>query len=486
MSHSVAVNKWDCYEIKLQGPNEGNPFTSIQLSAEFICKDRTIKTEGFYDGDGTYIIRCMPDVEGLWQYQTESNVPELSGITGNFTCTEPLQDARGVVRANNTHYFAYDDGTPFIPLGTTAYAWIHQEKELVEKTTDTLSKNAFNKIRMCVFPKHYDFNHNEPPMFAYERNHDGTFNHFRFNVKFFRYLEGLVAKLRDFSIEADIILFHPYDRWGFSEMASEADDLYLKYITARLSAFRNVWWSLANEYDLMHAKKMEDWDRFCNILVKYDPYNHLRSIHNCRPQDRYDHNKTWITHACFQYQEDDLSVIGKWREQYNKPIVIDECGYEGDIDHGWGNLPPQELVYKSWQFVMSGAHTCAHGETYYNPEEILWWSKGGVLKGQSPARLAFLREIIEGIPYQLNPSNKWSSWDFKGISTEDEGFIIIYYGRKQPSFKRLNIPDGQKYKAEIIDTWNMTRKPIDQILQGKCRITLPGKQFIALCLRKVD
>ena len=27
------------------------------------------------------------------------------------------------------------------------------------------------------------------------------------------------------------------------------DDRYLRYVVARLAAYRNVWWSLANEYD---------------------------------------------------------------------------------------------------------------------------------------------------------------------------------------------------------------------------------------------
>ena len=52
---------------------------------------------------------------------------------------------------------------------------------------------------------------------------------------------------------------HPYDRWGFSIMNAEEDDLYWNYIVARFSAYRNVWWSLANEYDLMPAKKQADW-----------------------------------------------------------------------------------------------------------------------------------------------------------------------------------------------------------------------------------
>ena len=63
-----------------------------------------------------------------------------------------------------------------------------------------------------------------------------------------------------------MILFHPYDAWGFKAMPPEADDCYLRYAVARLSAYRNVWWSIANEYDLVKAKTMKDWDRFFRIV----------------------------------------------------------------------------------------------------------------------------------------------------------------------------------------------------------------------------
>ena len=39
---------------------------------------------------------------------------------------------------------------------------------------------------------------------------------------------------------------------------------------------------------------MADWDRFFRIVQESDPYQHLRSIHNCR--GFYDHAKPWVTH----------------------------------------------------------------------------------------------------------------------------------------------------------------------------------------------
>ena len=63
-----------------------------------------------------------------------------------------------------------------------------------------------------------------------------------------QHLEQRVGQLRSLGIEADVILFDPYDkgRWGFDRMDAATDDRYIRYIVARLGAYRNVWWSLAN------------------------------------------------------------------------------------------------------------------------------------------------------------------------------------------------------------------------------------------------
>ena len=43
----------------------------------------------------------------------------------------------------------------------------------------------------------------------------------RFNPKHFQLVEKSIEELRDLSIEADLIVMHPYDRWGFSMMDRE-------------------------------------------------------------------------------------------------------------------------------------------------------------------------------------------------------------------------------------------------------------------------
>ena len=170
---------------------------------------------------------------------------------------------------------------------------------------------------MCIFPKRYTYNANEPIYYPFPRTASGENDLTRFNPAFFHHLETRIADLQALHIEADLILFHPYDRWGYSKMPSDADDRYLRYVVARLAAFRNVWWSMANEYDLMKNKTMADWDRFFRIVQETDPYHHLhRSIHN--GPNFYDHSKPWVTHvsAC-KVQRLSKRARGRWMAQYH-------------------------------------------------------------------------------------------------------------------------------------------------------------------------
>jgi hypothetical protein len=297
------------------------------------------------------------------------------------------------VSVRSQFHFVYADGAPYIPVGTTCYVWNHQRDALEECTLETLKTAPFNKLRMCVFPKHYDYNQNEPVYHPFEGAPIGNgtrWDFTRFNPVFFQHLESRIGDLLKLGVEADLILFHPYDRWGYSTMDRATDERYLRYIVARLAAYRNVWWSFANEYDLMPAKTMQDWDRLFQLVQECDPYQHLRSIHNCR--EFYDHAKPWVTHCSIQ--SSDLARAAEWRKLYRKPVVFDECCYEGNINHGWGNIPAQEMVHRFWEGFARGGYV-GHGETYVHPEDILWWSKGGALHGQSPQRIAFLRRIMD-------------------------------------------------------------------------------------------
>lgn len=478
MSKST-IEKWGMYEITLSGHLDGNPFLDAKIIADFIIGGRKITVNGFYDGNDEYKIRFMPDTVGVWQYQVKSNIASIDGLKGELECISPSKNNHGPVRVIDKYHFAYEDGTPHHPIGTTSYVWNHQSKALEKETLKTLKNAAFNKMRMCVFPKHYKFNNNEPRFYPFEGNKDDGWDFTRFNPEYFQHLEECISSLLELGIEADLILFHEYDNWGFAYMPAEVDDRYLEYITARLSAYRNIWWSLANEFDLMKAKTLADWDRFFKIIQQNDPYDHLRSIHNCR--GFYDHGKPWVTHCSVQHS--DISMTTQWLDTYKKPVVIDECCYEGNITKNWGNITGQEMTHRMWEAYGCGGYA-GHGETYLHPEDILWWSKGGKLYGTSPERISFLVKIINQAPGYLIPRNLEGGLR-TALGYKDE-YFISYIGNRQPKSKEAILPEGKKYKAEVLDTWNMKITPIEGIFEGECEIPLSGLPYQAIRLIALD
>ncbi|AFH62917.1 DUF5605 domain-containing protein [Paenibacillus caseinilyticus] len=481
------VEQWGVFELRLEGPDQGNPYRDCPLQAAFRFGGREVKTAGFYDGGGMYRIRFMPDRQGEWRFETSSPVPELDGISGSFVCTPPSAGNHGPVRVMDEYRFAHEDGTVFHPFGTTCYAWIHLNQGMQEKTLQTLADNGFNKLRMCVFPKHYAFNSEEPDSFPFARRKDGGFDHTRFDPAFFAKLERRILDLQKLGIEADLILFHPYDKghWGFDRMDAEVDDSYLSYVLARLSAFRNVWWSLANEYDFMEEKKPADWDRLFRIVQEEDPYGHPRSIHNgTRMYDHgsvrfYDHAKPWVTHLSVQHWDVTLPPI--WRREYHKPIVIDECCYEGNLPQRWGNITAEEMTRRFWESIVRGAY-CTHGETYTHPDNEIWWAKGGRLYGQSPERITFLKSILEEAPAGYKPIP--GIYDVPTIGVEGE-YYLQYFGIHRPSYREIPLPEDAEFTAEIIDTWEMTITKLDHTLRGRSRLQLPDQLYTAVRIQRV-
>jgi hypothetical protein len=473
-----SVQKWGVFIVELKGPAVGNPYIDIILSAVFKNGKEEIKVPGFYDGNGKYIVRFSPATEGKWTYKTFSNVAELSGKTGALNCVKPSESNHGPLEIYNTYYFKYADGTPYFCVGTTCYQWISQPKELQDLTMKTLASAPFNKIRMCIFPKWYIYNRTEPASAAYVNITDSTFDFTKFNPVFWQNLENRIVELGKLGIQADIVLFHPYDKWGFSTMTKEQDDRYIRYAIARLSAYSNVWWSLANEFDFMtippregHAgnKDVEDWDRFFSILQNEDPYHRFSGIHNGAKW--YDHTKSWVTHASIQSSKLDTGIV--LREKYKKPVVFDECRYEGNIEKGWGQLTAKQMTERFWWGNMNGCYV-GHGETYRAPEDILWWAKGGVLRGESPARIAYSRKIMEALPFtEMTPTRQGTN--VYVLSKPGQEYMV--YALKGGPI-RINLEGKRDYNVELIDTWNMKAKKLDPAKPGEYSFNVPEGGFL--------
>lgn len=230
MKYSKSTERWGIFELTFTTAQTfKNPFMEVSLQGVF-RSGMTVKTvDAFYDGNGIWKIRYMPEEMGTYTFRTVSNQADFHGLSGSFESTAPARDNRGPVRVQDTFHFAYADGTPFFVMGTTAYAWTYRPEEIRQQSLESFSKYGFNKIRMLVFPKHYVGGYNdvnisyEPPVHAFEGT-PGEFDFTRPNPAFFRNYEDRVMDLMNRGIEADVILFHPYDKWNIDQgMNNEAD-----------------------------------------------------------------------------------------------------------------------------------------------------------------------------------------------------------------------------------------------------------------------
>jgi hypothetical protein len=500
------VEKWDFFELSLPGPTAGNPFVGIEFTAVFQNGDHRFEPQGFYDGNGTFKIRCMPDLEGTWTYRTKSNHAMLDGKEGRFTCTPPSPGNHGPVRVRNQYHFGYEDGTPFWPFGTTIYEWPFQSEAKRQATIESLKHAPFNKARFLIIPP-WRPQYNEGPYaldcFPFEGTSKENWDFSRFNPVFFQRVEQCVAQLRDLGIESDLIIFRPYDngKWGFDTMDAETNERYVRYVVARFGAYRNVWWSMANENSFIRHLTDQDWDHLFQLVQTLDPYGHLRSIHNA---DRiYDYNKPWVTHVSLQYYMAVryFGVSPLLRDIYRKPVIHDEINYEGNIVSRWGQLSGEEMVYRFWIAIVGGAYA-THGETNAGePFGDGWISTGGTLSRESPARIAFLRKIVEEGPAQgLNPIEQY--WE-PNMAGQEGQYYLIYFGKDRPTEWLFVLPDnglrpGTRFTADVIDTWDMTITPVKQTFEveridrykfadkGKGEVSLPGKPYMALRIRRAD
>jgi len=487
--------------------------TSVQTSLS------SVTVNGFYDGGSDYKVRFAPPFEGRWKFITSSTADSLNGIAGAVLATKPGPSNHGPVVTRNFS-FEHADGTPYFSVGSTSYQWASMPLAMQHRTLQTLKEGqgdgqVFNKQRMTIFPKWYQHNHQNPVEVgtAYEiipgsvadnetawgcvggqcPGTSGSFDLTRFNVSFWQNYERLLGEMQYMGVIADIIVFHPYDsgHWGFDCMGGRDgasyntthDNFYLRYLAARLSAFSNVWWSMANEWNFCECKSYGTnsstgptpvWDELFHTLSSADPYNRQMSIHN--GQFLYNHSQPWITHVSLQGHEEDTPSL---RAEFGKPVVWDEERYEGNITSAWGALSGEEMTDRFWWGASVGAHV-GHSETimrngFDDDHQPLWWAKGGELIGESPARIKWFRQLWQERKFfgDLIPSQSYfgdeshSAYAANLMTSADGSYQFIHFNRPgrwevplSPTPSSLRGAHDQVWEVRFLDYWSMEVKVI--------------------------
>jgi hypothetical protein len=137
-------------------------------------------------------------------------------------------------------------------------------------------------------------------------------------------------------------------------------------------------------------------------------------------------------------------------------------------------------VRRFWVAAVSGAYA-GHGETYLDPHDVLWWSKGGELHGQSPQRIAFLRRVLEA-----GPAEGLDSVATYYLGGGQAGrYYLFYFDVNQPAEYEFDLAKGVSYRASLIDPWEMTVVPLAGTFEGKFTLKLPGKPYLAVRFEKM-
>src|SRR5690625_1731079 len=426
-------------ELTFQGesalPRESEPPFRVRFSHA----EDEVRCHGFWDGERTYRVRFCPEQAGEWTWTVEEARTGLDRTSGSLT----VQGAsgHGPVRVAERFHFAHADGTPFRPVGTTTYNWLHQEEPLFTSTIASIAAAGLNKLRFMVFPQAGNYVEHTPTLLPFEQAADTRWDVSRPVVAFFRHLDAAVAALDEHGIQADVLILDAYDRgvFGFDAFTEEEDAIYLEYLVARLAAYPNVWWSLCNEFDQLD-RPHDRWDRFGKLLAAIDPHQHLRSIHNWI--EIFDQNRPWITHASIQNGSatTDFGRAVLYRDAFYKPIVLDEIRYEGDIPERWGQLDGPDLVHQFWITTVSGCYA-SHGESFLTESGSLHMVEGGRLRGESPPRLGFLRQVLAEVDAPgLDPIDKWD--DPAHVAGWPRQYYLQYLGRQNSGTWQFRIPIG--------------------------------------------
>lgn len=468
----------------------------------------SLRVPGFWDGRDRYRVRFAAPDAGRWTWRTHSLLDELEGRTGTLDVSPAPEAERGPVRVSGGFHFAHADGTPFRPVGATIYNWLHQPDELQRQSVDAIAEAGFTKLRFMVFPQAGDHVEHHPTLLPFKRSPDGRWDPARPVPEFFERLDRSVELLASRKIQAEPLLLSTYDggHYGLDTLTEEEDATYLRYVVARLAAHPGLWWSLANEYDILAETRPDDrWTRAGQLVAACDPYGHPRSIHNWLRL--YDHNQAWVTHASVQLGQatEDFGRASLLRDAYRKPVILDEICYEGDLALRWGNLTAEELVHRFWIATVSGCYA-SHGESFLLDDGSLHIVSGGAFRGESPPRLGFLRRNLDEVPAPgLDPIDPW--WDDAFVAGIPGRHYLQYLGRSAPAAWTFRLPQGhrgdrlrpgQRYAVDVIDTWDMTVTPVDRLFElaevrrndatatDPSPIALPAGRPLALRIRRLD
>ncbi|MBC7328046.1 DUF5060 domain-containing protein [bacterium] len=434
------VGKWDLFELSFKNERiYANPFQDVSLIGEFTHEEskKLYKVNGFYDGGLLWKIRFMPDREGKWRYKIYFSDAKDKPYEGSFLCLPSKIKGPLTVYQNNKIWFAYADGTPFYMFAFEATdVDVLADLGILEQTLDFLQKQGFNTI---VGP-HIGLS--EIPGIGYRAPWVYTgkeFDFSRYDLRFWKNMDKVL-----FSLKKRGMFLVPFSIFGGTndvpKMPQKEWENFIRYWTARWSGFYNATFQPFSEWEEGFSPK--EVLQILSLLKANDPWKRLASVHS------WDYSKK-ATEICranaYDYftLQDKLTDWNYWkyknvmdeiRKVVEKPILAQECIWEGNFYQEEAGLDVENMRRASWTIILSGAYL-TYGDEVTPPrkigrEGVHFTSWGMLLKptGQLYPYLKFMFQIITSLPWwKMRPFE-----DIEGnkhpicLASQDKSVFLVY------------------------------------------------------------
>jgi hypothetical protein len=511
---AASVAAYDFVEITLHvsGPPVGNPFTEAAVTGEFreSNSQAPIKVDGFSDSsDGTlFRIRFMPAKPGDYAYTVRYAEKGFDrSHEGTFRAT--ASGRKGPIRVDPDHpwHFIWE-GTRdhYFFNGTTAF-WLMgwRDERVIESSLERLRRLKVNRVRVLLSGRTNTM-YGEPAMNTSEWSvflspwpaakaddfyHPG-FDYTRFRVEHWQRFERMLR----FAHERDMIvstILDIADGQIHLSPGSEDERRYIRYATARLTAFSNITWDLGDDLDTFRDDK---WAHETGTqLEAWDPYRHLATTHPVH-REHQDRGSEWFGFTSIQdWSRDQHKLMLEERRLQLKtsriiPQANEEYGYE---DHYpmWAPAPPGDsadtLRRTAWDIAMAGAYGTA-GETARRGVGIWPDSGGGWMNGRSDDTTTMLAGYAHMVDFMT--SFEWWKTEPHDDLVDGGNWCLAEAGRTYAVYLpragkvTVRLAPG-RYNAEWFNPMTGETIPIGVAESGSWTSpAAPGRSDWALLIRK--
>ena len=336
------ASQWERYQISLTSSSSyDNPLYDVDsFGATLVAPSgRTLRVNGFWDGDANWRVRIMPDEVGTWSYTTFCSDTTNAGLhqqRGTFECQpstrpEPIYQRGAVTRSPGAYHLMHRDGTPF--LFTACTAWNGGLKSTEEEWSTYLQhrkEHHYTSIQL-VLTQWRGADQNSQGEVAYEGQ-----GRIRVNPSFFQHMDEKMDQINELGLVAAPVVLWALQKStgrelspGYTLPDDEAVRL-ARYIVARYGA-HHVIWLLGG--DGKYLDPYEQRWKYIGQQVFSDYHPGLVTLH---PGGR-----SWIGDA---YADQEWLDIVTYQSSHSNQEGTVNWINRGPMATRWDQLPPRPLI----------------------------------------------------------------------------------------------------------------------------------------------